>query len=144
MSEVEQKSPRRIPVSSERLKLSDDGSQGVLLGRVCPDCGTYFFGVPRFCLRCTSGNLQPVEFGKEGILHTYTIVRQQPPGWQGPVPYILGSVKLPEGPNVTAEILDCPEESIEIGMPMELLVTVGGKDKEGNEVVVYKFRPKSG
>ena len=57
---------------------------------------------------------------------------------------ILGSVKLPEGPSITAEILDCPEESIKIGMPMELLVTVGGKDKEGNEVVVYKFRPKSG
>jgi len=90
-----------------------------------------------------SEELELVELSKEGTLHTYTIVRQQPPGWQGPVPYILGSVKLPEGPNVTAEIIDCLEENIQIGMPMELTVRVGGKDKEGNEVVVYKFRPKS-
>ena len=34
-------------------------------------------------------------------------------------------------------------EALKIGMPMELTLRVGGHDKEGNEVVVYKWRPKS-
>ncbi len=142
MSEAEQKSTQRVPVS-KRLKLWDDGTQGVLLGTVCKSCGVHFFGSPRFCLKCTSGDLQPVELSKEGILYTFTIVRVPPPGWQGSVPYILGAVKLPEGPSITSEVVDCPEEALKVGMPMELTLRVGGKDKEENEVVVYKWRPRS-
>lgn len=143
MSNEDQKSPRRIPISSRRLKISDDGTQGVLLGMVCNHCGTYYFGSLRFCLKCTSPDLKQVELSKKGTLYTYTIVRMPPPRWQGTVPYILGTVKLPEGPSVTSEVLDCSEDAIKIGMPMELTLRVGGKDKEGNEIVVYKWRPKS-
>lgn len=143
MNEAEQKSTQRIPVLSNRLKLLGDGTQGVLLGRKCKSCGAHFFGSPRFCLKCTSSELQPVELSQEGTLYTYTIVRMAPPGWQGSVPYLLGVVKLPEGPRVTAELVDCSEGTVKVGMPMELTVRVGGKDKQGNEVVVYKWKPKS-
>lgn len=143
MSTSEQKSPQHIPVVKERLKISDDGTEGVLLGRKCQNCGENFFGAPRFCLKCTSGDLQPIELSKEGVVTTYTIVRQTPPGWQGDVPYLLATVKLPEGPRITAEVVDCPEGAIKVGMLMELTVRVGGKDKEENEVVVYKWKPKS-
>ena len=66
-----------------------------------------------------------------------------PPGWQGEVPYLLATVKVPEGPRITAEVVDCPEGAIKVGMPVELTVRVGGKDKEENEVVVYTWKPKS-
>lgn len=143
MSTSEQKSSQRIPVIKERLKISDDGTEGVLLGRKCQECGEIFFGAPRFCLKCTSGDLKPIELSKEGVVTTYTIVRQAPPGWQGHVPYLLATVKVPEGPLVTTEVVDCPAEAIKVGLPMELTVRVGGKDKEDNEVVVYKWKPKS-
>jgi uncharacterized OB-fold protein len=68
---------------------------------------------------------------------------QAPPGWQGHVPYLLATVKVPEGPFVTTEVVDCPDEVIRVGLPMELTVRIGGKDKEGNDVVVYKWKPKS-
>ena len=143
MSEVEQKSSRRIPVVSKRLKLLDEeGTQGTLIGVKCNTCGTSLVGLRRFC-NCTSSDIKEVELSKEGTLYSYTIVRQSYSGWQGEVPYILGDVQLPEGPRVQAEVVDCPEEDIKIGMPMELILRVGGKDKEGNEVVVYKWRPKS-
>lgn len=143
MSTSEQKSPQRIPVVKERLKISDDGTEGVLLGRKCQECGENFFGAPSFCLKCTSGDLKPIELSKEGIVTTYTIVRQAPPGWQGDVPYLLAAVEVPEGPRITAEVVDCPEEAIKVGLPVELTVRVGGKDKDENEVVVYKWIPKS-
>jgi len=142
MSQVEPETRQRVPVASSRLKLIGDGTEGVLLGRKCKDCGEYYFGAPRFCLKCTSAQLEPVELSRTGTLDTYTIVHQAPPGWLGPVPYILGVVSLPEGPRVTAEIVDCPQEAVKVGIPLELTLRVGGKSKDGNEIVVYKWRAR--
>ena len=139
----EQKPIRRVSVSERRLRISEDGTQGSLIGRKCQDCGETFFGVPQFCLKCTSANLNPVELTGEGVVTTYTIVRQAPPGWQGDVPYLLGTVRVPEGPTIASEVVDCPEEDLKVGLPVELTMRVGGTDKEGNEIVVYKWRPKA-
>ncbi len=133
----------RKPISSRLVKLTPDMTQGVLVGRQCNDCGTYFFGVPTFCVRCTSASLKEVELSKEGKLWTYTVVHQAPPGWQGQVPYILGSVQLPEGPRVTSEIVDCPQEKVRIGMSLALTFRVGGKMPDGTEIVVFKWMPKA-
>jgi uncharacterized OB-fold protein len=144
MSETEQKLPQRIPVLSKRLKLSEDGNEGVLLGMKCRSCGEQFFGAPRFCLKCASGDLQPVELSKKGTLYSYTTVWAPSPGWEGAVPYIIGQVELPEGPRINAEIVDCSKDIIKIGMTMELALRVGGKDENGNEIVVYKWKPTPG
>lgn len=143
MDESENKASRRLPVMSKNLRLFNDGTEGVLLGRKCSGCGEYFFGSPSFCANCTSGDLQEVELSRQGVLRTYTIIWVPPPGWQGDVPYILGAVQLPEGPEIVSEVVDCPQESLRIGMSMELTLRVGGKDKEENELVVYKWRPAS-
>ena len=143
MSETEQIDTKRIPVSSSWLKLQGDGTRGVLLGKVCKSCGEHFFGAPLFCLNCTSADMEQVELSKEGTLFTFTIIHQAPPGWQGSVPYILGSVKLEEGPRISAEIVDCPEETIKMGMSMELILRSGGKDQEGNDIMVFKWKPST-
>jgi len=143
MTEAEPKTTGRVPVMGSRLKLFGDGTDGVLVGRRCRDCGEHFFGAPRFCLKCTSAELEPVELSKEGTLHSFTVVRQAPPGWPGTVPYILGSVRLPEGPRIAAEVVDCPEVAVKVGMLVTLTLRVAARDKEGNEVVVYKWRPKT-
>jgi len=141
MVEAGEKTPKRIPVMSRVLKLTGDGSDGVLLGVKCQSCSEYVFGTPTFCPKCMSPDLKAVELSKRGILRTFTVIWAPPPGWQGPVPYILGAVELPEGPDILSEVVDCPRESVKIGMPMELTLRVGGKDKEDNEIMVYKWRP---
>jgi len=137
-----QKPARRVSVTERRLRITEDGRQGFLIGRKCQDCGETFFGVPQFCLKCTSANLNPAELTGEGVVTTYTIVRQAPPGWQGDVPYLLATVRVPEGPSIASEVVDCAEEKLKVGLPVELTMRVGGADKEGNEIVVYKWRPK--
>ena len=142
MATAEQK-PVKKALSSKMMKLSPDMTHGVLMGSQCNECGTYFFGAPQFCIRCSSNSLKTVELSKEGKLYTYTVVRQTPPGWQGPVPYILGSIALPEGPHITSEIIDCPEDRVKIEMPLEVVFRVGGKMADGTEIVVFKWCPKS-
>jgi hypothetical protein len=68
--------------------------------------------------------LEPVELSKHGALYSYTIVRVPPAGWPGPVPYILGQVELPEGPQVLAEVVNCLEADLRIGMAVELALQI--------------------
>jgi hypothetical protein len=131
-------------VDPQRLKLtSHDGAQGVLLGFRCRDCGVHMFGAAVFCQACTSGDLQPVEFGREGVLYSYTVVRVPPAGWPGQVPYILGEIELPQGPHVLAEVVDCSESDLKIGMPMELALQPVQPDVSQAAIMVYKWRPWS-
>ena len=140
MSEAEEKSSQRIPVV-RNLKLLGDGTDGVLMGAVCGSCGECFVGSPEFCANCGSGDMQEKELSKEGVLSTYTVIYVPPPGWTGDVPYILGQVRLAEGPEVLTEVVDCAREDIKIGMKMVLALRVGGKDENGNEIMVHKWRP---
>ena len=140
MTEPTAKTIHRVPVVRS-LKLSEDGTAGVFTGRKCKNCGEYFVGAPLFCLRCSASDFDSIELSTRGVLKTYTVIWVPPPGWTGPTPYILGSVQIPEGMDILAEVIDCPRESIKIGMKMEMVLRVGGKDAEGNEIMVYKWHP---
>ena len=128
-------------IDPQRLKVSDDGLSGALVGFQCMECGVRVFGPATFCQSCTSDNLSPVEFGPEGTLFSYTVVRVPPSGWTGPVPYVLGEVELREGPHVLAEVLDWDMSSLKVGMGMELTVTPVPDHPKGEGVGVYKWRP---
>ena len=131
-----------VSVDSNRLRLtSEDGAEGALLGHRCLDCGIVVFGPATFCQGCTSGNLDPVELGKRGELYSYTVVRVPPQGWPGDVPYILGQVDLTEGPQVLAEVIDCPEDRLKIGMAVELALVTVEAPNGGEAKVVYKWKP---
>ena len=129
-------------VDPRRLRLTNEsGTEGVLLGFRCRDCGIAVFGHGTFCQSCTSDSLEPVEFSKRGTLYSYTVVRVPPAGWPGPVPYVLGQVELPEGPQVLAEVVDCGAEDLKIGMEVELTLRSINAEGADADKVVYKWRP---
>ena len=131
-----------VSVDTRRLKLTnDEGTEGVLIGFRCQECGIHVFGPAAFCQGCSSSNLSPVDLGKNGILYSYTIVRIPPQGWPGDVPYVLGQIELAEGPQVLAEVIDCPYDGLKIGMPVELALRLVEAAEGGPERVVYKWRP---
>ncbi|MCH8279599.1 MAG: OB-fold domain-containing protein [Chloroflexi bacterium] len=132
-------------IDPKRLKLTNEaGTEGVLLGLRCRECGVTVFGSGTFCQSCTSDKLEAIEFGQRGTLYSYTVVRVPSAGWPGPVPYILGQVELPEGPQVLAEVVDTPVEDLAIGMEVELVLRVAGEGPESDKTgkMVYKWRPK--
>ena len=133
-------------IDPKRLKLTNEaGTEGVLLGLRCRECGVTVFGSGTFCQSCTSDKLEAIEFGQRGTLYSYTVVRVPSAGWPGPVPYILGQVELAEGPQVLAEVVDTPIEDLGIGMEVELVLraTAGeGPESDKSGKIVYKWRPK--
>ena len=123
-------------VDEKLLRLTAaDGSRGVLLGMRCRRCGVVVFGPATFCQSCTAPDLEPTELSAQGVLYSYTIVRVPPAGWPGPTPYILGEVALPEGPHILAEVIDCPHDALQVGMPVALVLRTVA------ERAVYKWHP---
>ena len=57
--------------------------------------------------------------------------------------YGVGQVDLPEGPRVQAILVGGPDD-FHIGMEMELDLEPLRTDEEGNEVVIFRFRPVDG
>jgi len=131
-----------VSVDPNRLKItSDDSSEGTLVGFRCNECSTTVFGPAVFCQSCTSTDLEAVDLGAKGTLFSYTIVRIPPAGWPGDVPYVLGQVELPQGPQVLAEVVDCEHDDLKIGMAVELTLKAVPAENGRPDKAVYKWRP---
>ncbi|MQG40821.1 MAG: Zn-ribbon domain-containing OB-fold protein [SAR202 cluster bacterium] len=131
-----------VSVDPNRLKITnDDSSEGTLVGFRCNECSTTVFGPAVFCQSCTSTDLEAVDLGAKGTLFSYTIVRIPPAGWPGDVPYVLGQVELPQGPQVLAEVVDCEHDDLKIGMAVELTLQAVPAENGEADKAVYKWRP---
>ena len=112
-----------------------------MVGFRCSECGVTVFGPATFCQSCTSIEVEQIDLGQKGTLYSYTIVRIPPAGWPGPVPYILGQVELPAGPQVLAEVINCEDSDLAIGMSVELAIQAVPAHEGGEDKLVYKWRP---
>ncbi len=112
-----------------------------LEGTVCADCGAKFFPPRQVCTECKSSNLTPHEFDGHGEIYSFTTVRQAPLGHEGNLPYVVGMVKLDEGPMVEAQITDVNPEDVKIGQRVEMVIRkLREHGLEGAIVYGYKFR----
>ena len=134
----------RVPIEPGFFTVPEDPAQPPrLLGSRCRACGEHFFPRRQVCARCLAEGTQDVELSTRGTLHTFTYVhfplfgssRADHAGGYG-----VGQVDLPEGPRVQA-VLSGAREDFRIGMPMELELETLRENKEGQEVVIHRFRP---
>ncbi|MEM4397125.1 MAG: Zn-ribbon domain-containing OB-fold protein [Candidatus Woesearchaeota archaeon] len=121
-----------------------------LIGKKCKDCNELFFPSREVCQKCGSLNLEDYQFNGRGEIITFTIIRTsveteiEKPFRKAP--YVLGIIKLEEGPMLTAEITDLDYndlnfKELKIGKKVEFVFR---KIVEVNEKSViqygYKFR----
>jgi len=141
MSEVRK---LRVPIEPGFFTVPDDPSAPPrLLGSRCAVCGEHFFPRRQVCARCLAGGTQDVELSPRGTLYTWTYVhfplfgskRADHAGGYG-----VGQVDLPEGPRVQAVLQGGPDD-FRIGMEMELELETLRENKEGQDVVIHRFRP---
>ena len=133
----------RVPIQEGYFTVPDaPAAVPRLLGSRCRACGEHFFPRRHVCAKCLAEGCEDVELGPRGRLWTWTYVH---------VPlfanrarkvsaYGVGQVDLPEGPRVQA-ILVGDRDDFEIGMEMELDLETLSQNKDGDDVVIYRFRP---
>lgn len=127
---------------TDRLSLlvGHDEKGPYLRGGKCVSCEAVFFPRQSICPRCTGREILETPLSRKGKLYTYTEVYQKPPDYDGPVPYVIGRVLLPEGVFVLSQ-LAARKEDLRIDLEMALIVEPAYRDASGTEVFGYKFKP---
>ncbi|MBI4337719.1 MAG: OB-fold domain-containing protein [Chloroflexi bacterium] len=125
---------------------SKPGEKPSLMGSRCGQCRQAFVGKRVACPKC--GSLEApgeIRLSDQGKIWTFTVVYQSRPGV--PTPYVAAIVDLPEGCSVKATI-----EGLDPSKPgpdwfdkkVVMFTEKAFTDKEGNDVVTYKFRVAQG
>jgi uncharacterized OB-fold protein len=113
-----------------------------LLGSRCPNCGEHFFPRRMVCANCLHEGCEDVLLGPRGRLYTWTYVHvplfgKKDAKVEG---YGVGQVDLDEGPRIQS-ILMGDRAAFDFGMELELDLETLGENKDGDQTVIYRFRP---
>ena len=145
MAEAETAEKKAIPIVPI-LRLPDKaGEQPYLAGSKCTQCGAVYLGDRMACSRCLSTDpLEQIRLSDRGELHVFSIVHQSVPGV--PVPYVAAIVDLPEGVSVRCNIVGVEPDpkNLKFGMPVQMFTEKVHTDRDGNDVIAFKFQPVNG
>jgi len=93
-----------------------------ILANECGSCNRVFFPPKESCPDCrrkSMGKMKEVKLSGKGEVITYTIIHVGQEGFEEQVPYAIAIIKLEEGPQITAQIVDCELDEVKIGMKVE-------------------------
>jgi len=133
---------KRVPIVEGLFTMpSSPDERPQLIGSRCSVCGEVFCPKRLICAHCYEQDVEEIFLSGKGELYTYTVVRAPVLGYQGPIPFIVGEIELPEGLIIQSILTGCEPEGLEIGMAMEITLGKLEEDEAGNEIVTYMFRP---
>ena len=136
---------RQIPVAEALFTWPSDKPS--LIGTHCKSCGDYFFPKTFTCHNpnCKDKEIEEVNLSRRGKLWSYSILHYPPPP-----PFVasdpfeptpIAEVEIPEGLKILGMMEGCKPEDVKIGMEVELIVGELYTDKEGNDIIGWKFKP---
>ena len=94
-----------------------------LMGVKCLDCSNLMVPPRMICTECKGRRLEWFEFKGDGKLETFTVIHVAPTIFKDKAPYVLGIVRLEEGPMITGRVtnVDPKEpENIKVGMKVRV------------------------
>jgi uncharacterized protein len=92
-----------------------------LLLQWCSGCERPIFYPREECPYCTATSLRWRPASGRGSLYTFTVEHRAPsPLAGGKGPYVIALVDLDEGVRMMANVVNCPLDSLEVGMPLEV------------------------
>ncbi|MFH1650614.1 MAG: OB-fold domain-containing protein [Chloroflexota bacterium] len=113
-----------------------------LCGSRCRVCGYTSFPEKEVCLVCRRDDtMENIKLGSFGNLVTFTVMRVGPPDF--PPPYVIGYVKLKEGPVIFTQLsgVKPEDDALKIGEEMELVIEKLKQNERGDNLLAWKYRP---
>lgn len=106
----------------------DGACRGKLLLPRCTACASATWPPRKRCPAC-GGALAWIEASGRGVVHTYTVVRQNADPWLAArLPYVVAMIDLDEGPRLMSNVVGCDVEAVRIGMPVAVAFLDVGAD----------------
>jgi len=116
-----------------------------LTGSHCPKEKKTHFPPRVICPSCGAATEDGAPLSGKGTLLSFTVIRVPPVHQQLQTPYIMGLIKLQEGPVITSQIVGLGVQSLaelKIGMPMMAIFRKYGAEAADAVIVYgYKFTP---
>ena len=110
--------------------------QGELRFQRCDDCGVWRHVPRELCAECGSWQWQWTRSSGRGEVFTFTVVgRALHPAFRDDTPYAPVVVEMEEGVRLLSQVVDCPPDELEIGIPVEVVF-----DAVTDEVTLPRFR----
>jgi len=131
--------PKPLPqITPEMAPFWEAARRQELVVQRCRGCGAYRFPAREICSRCLSREAAWERVSGRGAVFSFAVMHQvYHPGFADAVPYAIVVVELVEGARMLSNLVDCPVERIEIGMPVEAVF-----EPLTPEVTLPKFRPR--
>jgi len=138
---------KRVLLGDGLFTPTEPGVDGQIIATHCKSCGDYFFPRSFTCHNpdCEERDVEDVALSPTGIVDTYSDMSYPPPppyvvkkeDW---VPTPVVSVKMPEGIHIIGMMDECTPEEVSIGMEVQTVIRVLYTNKNGEELVGWKFR----
>ena len=114
----------------------DAAKKHELVAYQCLNCGTFYSQVTD-CVACDNPRMEWVKVSGKGEVYTFGIYHQlYHPAWKEEIPYNVSWIKLDEGPLIMSNVVECKNEDLYVGMPVEVVF-----DDVTEEVTLPKFKP---
>ena len=102
----------------------------------CGDCGRFRYPPAPVCPGCLSERAEWTRVSGRGTITTFIVMHKVYfPSFAADVPYNVVQVELEEGPRLTANLVDVPNDQIRVGMPVEAVF-----DDVTPEITLPRFR----
>ena len=102
----------------------------------CDDCGRFRYPPAPVCPQCLSESAQWARVSGRGTITTFIVMHKVYfPSFAQDAPYNVVQVELEEGPRLTANLVDVPNDQIRVGMPVEAVF-----DDVTPEITLPRFR----
>ena len=118
-----------------------EGKLTLLRCRVCAtfQSPTAYLGTPLRprCLACFSPELEWRPSSGRATLYSFAVMHQRyDESFAADIPYNIAVVETEEGVRLTSQVVDCPNDELEIGMALEVVF-----ERLSEQVAIPKFMP---
>lgn len=113
-----------------------------LIGSRCRVCGYASFPKKEVCVKCRRNDtVEETRFGPYATLENFAVMQVGSPDF--PTPYVIGYVRMKEGVSIFTPITGCEarDDALELGEEMELTIEKIREDRQGNNLIGWKFKP---
>jgi len=128
---------KQLPIITSSDKAFWEGAKRhELMAYKCLNCGTLYYPVTD-CVKCESPRMEWAKVSGKGSVYTYIIYHMAyHPAWKVDIPYNVCWIKLDEGPLLMSNVVECKNEDLSVGMPVEVVF-----DDVTEDITLPKFRP---